>query len=123
MRAMYIVLMGAFLSTVSRGEISLVAETTPPDPNEEITVWVHTDEPLFCMELGIYVTGDAIITDAMGEADCNDFGWDNGWRSDSYIDPNGWLSIGSVRWASDANDIVGYFKFRYHSGQVAVYID
>jgi len=124
MRATFIIsLIGIFLSTFSKGEISLLAETTSPDPNEETTVWVHADEPLFCMGLGVYVTGDATITAAMSEADCNDFGWDNGWRSDPYIDLNGWVSIGGVRWASDANDIVGYFKFRYHSGQVAVTID
>jgi hypothetical protein len=108
----------------SAGTISLTADTSPPDPNDEITVWVHTDEPLLFMELDAYVTGDAKITSAMSEADCNEFGWENDWGFEPIIDdPNGWVSIGGVCWAADANDIVGYFKFRYHSGQVAIYID
>ncbi len=110
-------------STVSMAQISLIADTNNPDPNEEITVYVHTDTPLFCMGLGIYVIGDANITSAMCEADCNNYGWDNGWNSDPYIDPNGYVYIGGVRWASDANGTVGYFKFRYSSGQISIYID
>lgn len=104
----------------SAGTISLIADTSPPDPNDEITVWVHTDEPLLYMQLGVYVNGDATITSAMSKADCNEFGWENGWGFD---DPNGWVSIGGICWAADANDIVGYFKFRYNSGRVAIYID
>lgn len=121
--AFLILCMGAVVCTASAGTISLVADTTLPDPNDEITVWVHTDEPLMCLGLAVYVTGDAAITTAMSEADCAAFGWDNGWNSDPYIDPNGWLYLSGVRWASDANDIVGYFKFRYYSGQISVYVD
>jgi hypothetical protein len=125
MKAVFLILcIGAIVYTVSAGTVSLVADITPPDPNDEITIWVHTDEPLLFMELGVYVNGDATITSAMSEADCNDFGWENGWGFEPIIDdPNGWVSIGGVCWAADANDSVGYFKFRYHSGQVAVYID
>jgi hypothetical protein len=125
MRATFIIsLVGTFLSTFSKGEISLLAETTPPDPNEEITVWVHTDEPLLFLVLDAYVTGDATITSAMSETDCNEFGWENGWGFEPIIDnSNGWVSIGGICWAADANEIVGYFKFRYHSGYVAIYID
>lgn len=111
------------ICTASGGTISLITDTTLPDPNDEITVWVYADEPLMCLGLAAYVTGDAEITTAMSEADCADFGWDSGWNSDPYIDPIGWVYLGSVRWASDANDIVGYFKLRYYSGQVSVYID
>lgn len=125
MKAFWVVWSCLFLSFFSSaGTISLTADTSPPDPNEEITVWVHTDEPLLFMELDAYVTGDATITSAMSEADCNEFGWENGWGFESIIDdPNGWVSIGGICWAADANDTVGYFKFRYHSGQVTVYID
>jgi hypothetical protein len=106
------------------GTISLTADTTLPDPNDEVTVWVHTDEPLLFMSLGVYVNGDATITSAMSEADCNDFGWENDWGSDPIIDdPNGWVCLNGLCWAADANDVVGYFKFRYNSGQVYVYID
>jgi hypothetical protein len=59
----------------------------------------------------------------MCEADCNQYGWDNGWNSDPYIDPNGYVYLSGVRWASDANGTVGYFKFRYHSGQISIYLD
>lgn len=124
MKAAFLILcMGTVVCTTSAGTISLVADTTLPDPNDEITVWVHTDEPLLFMAIGIYVNGDATITSAMSEADCNDFGWENGWSSDPVIDPNGWVSLNGLCWAADANDIVGYFKFRYNSGQVAIYID
>jgi hypothetical protein len=42
---------------------------------------------------------------------------------DPYIDPNGYVYLSGVRWASDANGTVGYFKFRYNSGQISIYID
>jgi hypothetical protein len=108
---------------VSTAQISLIPDNNNPDPNEEVTVYVHTDTPLVCMGLGIYIIGDANITSAMCEADCNQYGWDNGWNSDPYIDPNGYIFIGGVRWAGDANGTVGYFKFRYNSWQVRVYLD
>jgi hypothetical protein len=111
-----------FAGTISLStDISLPAPN--PDPNEEITAWIHTDESLLFMSLGVYVNGDATITSAMSEADCNDFGWQNGWGSNPEIDPNGWVRVNGLTWAADANDIVGYFKFRYNSGQVYVYID
>lgn len=64
-----------------------------------------------CLGLAAYVTGDAEITTAMSEADRADFGWGQ-WEAipDLYIDPIGCLFRSEVRWASDANDIVGYFN-------------
>jgi len=112
-----------FSCAASAGVVSLIADTATPLPEEEVTVWVYSEDPLFCLAMGVYVTGDATITAAMGEADCADYGWDNGWNSDAYIDPSGWLALSGVRWAADAVGVVSYFKFRYHSGQVAVYID
>ncbi|MCE5186299.1 MAG: hypothetical protein LLF76_09265 [Planctomycetaceae bacterium] len=113
-----------FSFAAAAASISLTADTTMPDPNDEVTVWVHTDEPLLFMQLDAFVRGDATITSAMSEADCNDFGWEIGWGFEPVIDePNGWVSIGGIKWAADANDIVGYFKFRYNSGYVTIYID
>jgi hypothetical protein len=104
--------------------IYLTCNTSSLDPNQEVTVYVNSPAPLFCLGLGIYVTGDAIITDAMKESDCNNYGWDNGWNSNPYIDPNGkYMYLGSVRWNADANGIVGYLKIRYNSGTVNAYID
>lgn len=124
MKATLIVLFTAFFScAASGGVVSLIADTTMPLPEQEITVWVYSEDPLFCLAMGVYVTGDATITAAMCEADCADYGWDNGWNSDAYIDPSGWLALSGVRWAADAVGVVSYFKFRYHSGQVAVSID
>ena len=121
---LFLVLVVLFIfSNLSSGEISFVGEGYIPEPNEEITLQIQTDTPLFAMGAAIYVVGDANITGATCEADCNQFGWDNGWNSDPYIDPNGWVYIGGVRWASDANGIIGYIKFRYNSGCVNVYID
>jgi hypothetical protein len=112
-----------FAFSVSAGSISLVSQANLPEPNEEITVYVQTDTPLFAMGIGVYIVGDANITTAMSEADCNQYGWDNGWNSDPYIDPNGWVYVNGVRWNADANGTIGYFKFRYNSGQISVYID
>lgn len=111
-----------FISSVSGRIIELMGEGFIPEPNEEITVYVQTDTPLFAMGLGIEVLGDANITGAMCEADCNQYGWDNGWSSDPYIDPNGWVYINGVSWAGEANGVVGYIRFRYNSGQVTVSI-
>jgi hypothetical protein len=120
---------------VDSGESMLLDYNTPPvhlaydgnatpDPNTEVTVYIHTDTPLFATEMYVYVVGDATITDGMKEADCNNFGWDNGWNVEPYIDDaNGWIFLYGVRWEADANGTVGYFKFRYGSGQVSVYID
>ncbi|MHB0946140.1 MAG: right-handed parallel beta-helix repeat-containing protein [Sedimentisphaerales bacterium] len=111
-------------SNLSSGGISFVGEGYIPEPNEEITLQIQTDTPLFAMGAAIYVVGDANITGGMCEADCNNFGWDNGWSSDPYIDDaNGFIYLSGVRWASDANGIIGYIKFRYNSGQVSVYVD
>ncbi|OHB49727.1 MAG: hypothetical protein A2Y10_06095 [Planctomycetes bacterium GWF2_41_51] len=117
-----LIVVGLALS-VSEGTISLIPDNNNPDPNEEVTVYVQTDTPLFAMGIGIYVLGDANITTAMSEADCNQYGWDNGWNSDPYIDPNGYIYLGGVRWASDANGTIGYFKFRFNRWQTRIYID
>jgi hypothetical protein len=95
-----------------------------PDPNTEITVYVHTDIPLFAMATGITITGDANITAAMDANDCNQFGWDPEWSTDPYIDPNGFIAyINGAAWDTvDANTNIGYFTFIYHSGPVNIAI-
>jgi hypothetical protein len=57
----------------------------------------------------------------MCEADCNEYGWDNGWNSDPYFEDN-WVYLSGVSWPGEANEVVGYIKFRYHSGEVVVSI-
>jgi hypothetical protein len=94
-----------------------------PDTNTEITVYIRTDKPLFCMGAVVTVSGDANIITGMSEADCNNYGWDNGWNSDPYIDPSGWIALSGVSWDCVANVTVSYFKFRYNSGQVTVSFD
>jgi parallel beta-helix repeat protein len=91
-----------------------------PNSGDEITIYIHSDPMLLCMGIIVEIAGDANITTAMSEADCNNYGWDNGWNSDPYIDPNGWLFISGVSWESVVNGTVGYFKFRYNSGEVTV---
>lgn len=55
MRAFGLVWSGLFFSfTAAAGSISLTADTAPPDPNDEITVWVHTDAPLLFMNIGLH---------------------------------------------------------------------
>jgi len=101
--------------------ISFVGEGFIPEPNEEVTVYVQTDTPLYLMAMWIEVVGDANITSAMSEADCNNYGWANGWSSDPDIEPK-WVWIHGVAWPGEANGIIGYFKFRYYSGEVTVSI-
>jgi parallel beta-helix repeat protein len=97
---------------------------TMPQYGEEITVYLHSDPLLFAMNTGIDVVGNAEITDAMKEADCNNFGWDNDWNSDPYIDPvAGLVVLNGVSWEGTVNGTIGYFKFRYYSGEVTVSID
>jgi hypothetical protein len=104
--------------------IYLTCDDNTPEPNDEVTIWVHGDAPLLCAGLVIMVSGDANITTAMNEADCNEYGWDNGWNSDPYIDDvNGFVYISGIRWDADANGVIGYVKFRYNSGTVNVYIE
>jgi hypothetical protein len=95
---------------------------TTPDYNEEVTVYIHSDPMLFCMGIIVQITGDANFTGAMSEADCNSYGWDNGWNSDPYIDPAGWLYAPGVSWEGTVNNTIGYFKFRYYSGEVTLSI-
>ena len=95
-----------------------------PASGDEITVYIHSDPLLLAIATEIEVTGDANITAAMGESDCNSFGWDGGFCFDPYIDSNDWF-VDSVfwDWGCAATGTVGYFKFRYNSGQVTVFID
>ena len=94
-----------------------------PDPNTEVTVYVHTDVPLRSMTAYATVTGDANLTSAMSIADCNQYGWEPEWSNDPYIDDtNGLVGIGGAKWGLNSNTTVGYFKFIYHSGQVSVAI-
>jgi hypothetical protein len=104
------------------GEIYLTCDVNSPDPNEEVTVYVHTDTPLLWMGLWAQVVGDANLTGAMNNEDCNQYGWDPGWNCGTYMDDEGWVGFGGVKWDADANGVVGYFKFRYNSGQVQVFI-
>jgi hypothetical protein len=93
-----------------------------PDPNTEVTVYVYSDITLSSIDMVVTVTGDATITTAMGSYDCNQYGWDSEWGWDPYIDPSGWVEFGGVSWAGEATGTVGYFKFIYNSGEVAVSI-
>ncbi len=98
-----------------------------PQYGDEITVYIHSDANLFIMDLIAAVSGDANITSAMNEADCNNFGWENGWDSNPYIDPAGWVEIVGISLDSffngtPINGTVGYFKFRYYGGQVSISI-
>jgi alpha-tubulin suppressor-like RCC1 family protein len=93
-----------------------------PDSGDEITVYIHSDPMLLYMDTVVEVLGNANITTAMSEADCNSFGWDNDWNSDYYIYPSGLLYISGVSLESVVNGTVGYLKFRYNSGEVTVSI-
>jgi parallel beta-helix repeat protein len=101
-----------------------------PQYGDEITVYVHSDANLIIMVLAAAVTGDANITSAMDENDCNNFGWDYDWSSNPYIDPDGWVEIEGISLDSffngtpmiNVSGTVGYFKFRYYGGQVSVSI-
>jgi len=94
-----------------------------PSYGDEVTVYVHSEPALLCMVLMAEVDGDANVTSAMSTADCNNYGWDNGWNTDPVIDPaGGWVAISGVSWNRVPTGNVGYFKFRYYGGEVTVYI-
>jgi hypothetical protein len=93
-----------------------------PNSGDEITVYIHSDPMLLYMSTVVEVLGNANITTAMSEADCNSFGWDNDWNSDYYIYPAGRLHISGVSLERVVNGTVGYLKFRYNSGEVTVSI-
>ncbi len=111
-----------FVINVYAREISFVGEGCILEPNEEITVYIQTDVPLFLLEAIIEVQGDANITSVMSPADANDYGWQGDvWPVDPYVDDvNNILYLGGVSWPGEANGTVAYFKFRYYSGQVIV---
>jgi len=100
----------------------LVADNHTPDPNQEVTVYVRTDGPLYLLSLWAQAVGDANVTAVMGPADCNQYGWEPGWNIDGYYDSDGWVALGGVAWPNEANGVVGYLRFTYHGGQVAVSI-
>jgi hypothetical protein len=101
--------------------ITLVYDGNTPDPNQEVTVYIHTTEPLFDLEGLVQVTGNAQITSAMGIADSNQYDWDTCWSDDPYLDPNGFLAeVSAAKWNADANGTIGYVKFNYYDGEVTV---
>ncbi|HEX40893.1 MAG TPA: hypothetical protein ENN81_02380 [Phycisphaerales bacterium] len=119
-RGLAVVILWGFLSAVSCGSVWLAADSNMPDPNQEVTVYVHTDTPLYLLSLWAQAVGDANVTAVMGPNDCNQYGWDGGWNIDGYFDSEGWVAMGGVAWPNEANDVVGYFTFTYHGGQVSV---
>ena len=103
--------------------VELAGEGFVPEPNQEITVQIQTDTPLWAMGLFIVVDGDAEITSAMSTADCNQYGWEPEWPTDPYVDnEEGWVYVSGVKWDGGVEGTIGYFKFIYKSGQVNVYI-
>jgi hypothetical protein len=93
----------------------------PPDANSDLTIHVYSDVLLSSMEVGIEISGDAIITSAMDANDCEQYGWDSGWWSSSEIDPNGmWAYTGNVAPSGGTSGTVGYFTVHYNSGTVTI---
>jgi len=98
---------------------------TMPDYGDEITVYIHSDTNLMIMDIIAGIEGDAELTSAMSEIDCNEYGWDNGWDMNPYIDPEGWVEIAAISPSAffdgkEVNGTIGYFKFRYYTGQISV---
>ncbi len=102
--------------------IYMTCDTNMPEPNEEVTVYVHCDTPLYIMEIFAAITGDVNVTAAMSSADCNQYGWDPSWQIDPYLylDDFGFIYFGGIAWPGQTSGTVGYFKFIYHGGQVTV---
>jgi len=70
----YTVLFIFLCPAASSAEIFLAADVNMPEPNEEVTVRVESDTPLFCMEAAIYVIGDANIFDGMNSSEAPSYG-------------------------------------------------
>ena len=101
--------------------VYMTCDYNMPEPNQEVTVYVHCDIPLYIMDLYISVIGDANVTTAMNPADCNQYGWDPGWEMEPYIyEPDSWVEFAGIVWPGETSGTVGYFKFIYYGGQVSV---
>jgi hypothetical protein len=106
--------------------ISLACDVNDPNENEEITVYVYTDSPLWLFGIGVNVIGDANITAAMSSQDCNEYGWDPSWLFDPTIDdPNGYVETSGVMFSDEGvgPGDVGYIKLLYHSGLISLTFD
>ena len=103
--------------------LHLVCENLYPDPNSDVTLYVQSDVSLSSLGVYIEIAGDATITGAMNENDCNQFGWDPGWWSEPDIDPNGtYAFINGLMWddPNGPSGDVGYFTIHYNSGPVTI---
>ncbi|MGB8225877.1 MAG: hypothetical protein WCE45_03265 [Sedimentisphaerales bacterium] len=98
-----------FVGTVSADVVELAGQEFIPEPNQEITIQIQTDIPLFAMDITVKVEGNANIISAMSPTDCNEFGWDIDWPVEPYIDDvnNVIYDLGGVSWLGEANGIVG----------------
>jgi hypothetical protein len=125
MKAFWVIWSCLFLSFMAAaGSISLSTDielpAPAPDPNAVITVWIHSDAPVFFMNVLIRVNGDATITGTMNETDGTDYGWESDFVP--VITDNS-IQFFGVNWNNNDNGTIGYLTFRCNSGRVSVYID
>lgn len=94
-----------------------------PDPNQVITVFIHSDAPILFMDLLIRVNGDATIEEVMDETTCGLYGWDANSIVTCTVNPDNTIQLFALNFNQNAAETVGYLQFRCRSGFVAVYLD
>ena len=105
--------------------IYMTCDNNMPEPNQEVTVYVHSDTPLYVIEVVATITGDVNVTAALNPDDCNQYGWDPSWEFGPGLDLDtfGFVYFVGLSWPDESSSgVVGYLKFIYHGGQVVVSI-
>lgn len=94
-----------------------------PDPNQVITIYIHSDTPLVLLDIRILINGDATITEVMNATNCTEYGWQSDYTPECIINADQSVQFTCYNGSGNSFDTVGYFKFRCNSGRVSVYID
>ena len=105
--------------------VYMTCDNNMPEPNQEVTVYVHSDTPLYVIEVVATITGDVNVTAALNPDDCNQYGWDPSWEFGPGLDLDtfGFVYFVGLSWPDESSSgVVGYLKFIYHGGQVVVSI-
>lgn len=125
--ASFVLYLGLAGAVATAGTITLSTDielpATNPDPNQIITVFIHSDAPILFMDLLIRVNGDAAIAGVMNETTCAPYGWDANSIVTCTVNPDNSIELFGLNWNENEASTVGYLQFRCNSGFVAVYLD
>lgn len=89
-----------------------------PDPDQEITFYIHCNSPIFFVNLKICINGDATVTSFIQESEKTTYGWE---ELTTAIDEENTIHFTGISWANNPCQTIGYFKLKVNSSRVAVY--